>query len=49
MIRLFTVGGTTASAAIGFEAQSPTGDGCRVTFDDIRFTAESLSDPRDGS
>jgi hypothetical protein len=49
MIRFFTVDGAATSAAIGFEAQSPTGDGCVVTFDDIRFTRERLGDLRDGS
>ena len=49
MIRFFTIDGASTSAAIGFEAQSPTGDGCVVTFDDIRFTRERLSDLRDGS
>jgi regulation of enolase protein 1 (concanavalin A-like superfamily) len=49
MIRFFTIDSTSAPTAIGFEAQSPTGDGCLVTFDDIRFTRERLSDLRDGS
>lgn len=34
---------------IGFEAQSPLGDGCTVTFDEIRYVAARLADPRDGS
>jgi len=29
--------------------RSPTGDGCVVTFDDIRFTRKRLGDLRDGS
>ena len=49
MVRFFAIDGMSASAAIGFEAQSPTGDGCLVTFDDIRFTRERLGDLRDGS
>ncbi|WP_150251554.1 DUF1349 domain-containing protein [Nocardiopsis deserti] len=49
MIRFFAVGDGAASARIGFEAQSPTGDGCAVTFDDIRFTRERLTELRDGS
>ena len=49
MVRFFAIDGTSTSAAIGFEAQSPTGDGCVVTFDDIRFTRERLGDLRDGS
>jgi hypothetical protein len=49
MIRFFTIDGTSTSATIGFEAQSPTGNGCVVTFDDIRFTRERLRDLRSGS
>jgi regulation of enolase protein 1 (concanavalin A-like superfamily) len=49
MIRFFTIGDPSSHASIGFEAQSPTGDGCAVTFDDIRFTRERLGDLRDGS
>lgn len=37
------------AASIGFEVQSPTGEGCTVTFDDIRFTRDRLGDLRDGS
>jgi hypothetical protein len=49
MIRFFTIDSTSTSTAIGFEAQSPTGDGCVVTFDEVRFTGERLADLRDGS
>lgn len=49
MIRFFTVDGTSAAASLGFEAQSPTGDGCVVAFDDIHFTRERLRELRDGS
>jgi regulation of enolase protein 1 (concanavalin A-like superfamily) len=35
--------------AAGFLAQSPTGDGCTATFDDVRFVAEPLAELRDGS
>jgi hypothetical protein len=49
MVRFFAIDGTSTSAAIGFEAQSPIGDGCVVTFDDVRFTRERLGDLRDGS
>ena len=35
--------------AVGFEVQSPTGDGCIVRFDEIRFSATQLGDLRDGS
>ncbi len=49
MVRFFRIDGTTRPATIGFEVQSPTGDGCVVNFDDIRFTPERLGDLRDGS
>jgi uncharacterized protein len=49
MIRFFRISESSAGDKIGFEAQSPTGDGCAVTFDDIRFVAERLADLRDGS
>ena len=49
MIRYFAIDGTDAPATLGFEVQSPTGDGCVATFDDIRFTPERLRDLRDGS
>ncbi|MFI9638781.1 DUF1349 domain-containing protein [Micromonospora sp. NPDC051925] len=49
MIRFFAVDGAGTSTTIGFEAQSPTGDGCQVTFDEIRFTRDRLADLRDGS
>jgi regulation of enolase protein 1 (concanavalin A-like superfamily) len=35
--------------AVGFEAQSPVGDGCRATFDEIRFEPGRLADLRNGS
>jgi regulation of enolase protein 1 (concanavalin A-like superfamily) len=36
-------------AAVGFLAQSPTGDGCSATFDQIRFVPRRLAELRDGS
>ena len=49
LVRVFSLGGGVADHQIGFEVQSPTGDGCTVTFDDIRFTRVRLADLRDGS
>jgi uncharacterized protein len=49
MIRVFSLGDSVTDHKIGFEAQSPTGDGCTVTFDEIRFTGHGLTDLRDGS
>lgn len=33
---------------VGFVAQAPTGDGCDVQFDDVRFSATRLSELRSG-
>jgi uncharacterized protein len=49
LIRVFTLGEALDGHTIGFEAQSPTGDGCVVIFDQIRFTGERLEDLRDGT
>ena len=49
LIRVFTLGAALEGHLIGFEAQSPTGDGCVVTFGHIRFASERLADLRDGS
>jgi regulation of enolase protein 1 (concanavalin A-like superfamily) len=49
LIRVFTLGDDLAEHRVGFEAQSPTGDGCTVTFDRIAFSGERLQDLRDGS
>jgi regulation of enolase protein 1 (concanavalin A-like superfamily) len=49
MIRVFNLDDETSRDRIGFEGQSPTGDGCSVTFDAIRFLPERLADLRDGS
>ncbi|MET8151546.1 DUF1349 domain-containing protein [Actinoplanes sp. NPDC049668] len=49
LIRVFALGDDVSGHRIGFEAQSPTGDGCAVTFSDIRFAARRLADLRDGS
>lgn len=49
MIRVFTFDDLRSPDKIGFEGQSPTGDGCTVAFDEIRFLPERLGDLRDGS
>jgi regulation of enolase protein 1 (concanavalin A-like superfamily) len=49
MVRVFALGDSVDGHQVGFEVQSPTGDGCTVTFDQIRFAGERLSDLRDGS
>jgi regulation of enolase protein 1 (concanavalin A-like superfamily) len=49
MIRVFILDDERSRHRVGFEGQSPTGDGCSVTFDEIRFLPERLADLRDGS
>jgi hypothetical protein len=49
LIRVFSLGDGLPDHKVGFEAQSPTGDGCTVTFAEIRFTQQRLDDLRDGS
>jgi uncharacterized protein len=49
LVRFFGLDDTSVPVRLGFEAQSPTGDGCPVTFDDLRFVARRLTDLRDGS
>lgn len=48
MVRHFALDGGEG-AQIGFEVQSPVGDGCAVTFDSIRYVTSRLADLRDGS
>jgi len=38
-----------ADLSVGFEAQSPLGQGCTARFTDIRFNASTLAELRDGS
>jgi regulation of enolase protein 1 (concanavalin A-like superfamily) len=47
LVRYFAL--SNGPAQLGFVAQSPTGEGCRVGFDDLRFTREPLTELRDGS
>ena len=37
------------SVHVGFLVQSPAGDGCRVAFDDLRFSRQPPTELRDGS
>ena len=45
LIRVFTLGPETSDHTVGFEAQTPTGDGCTVTFDDISFHERPTARP----
>jgi uncharacterized protein len=47
LIRHFSLG-DSIDPEVGFEAQSPTGDGCTATFDELRFEPRRLSDLRSG-
>jgi regulation of enolase protein 1 (concanavalin A-like superfamily) len=47
MIRHFTLG-QIGSVDVGFSAQSPTGESCAVTFDNIGYEARTLTDLRSG-
>jgi regulation of enolase protein 1 (concanavalin A-like superfamily) len=47
LVRHFDLG--AEATQIGFVSQSPTGEGCAVTFDEIRFVRERLPDLRNGS
>lgn len=47
-VRAFTFPGAQ-SARIGFEAQSPMGDGCEVEFTEVEFARRTLADLRDGT
>ena len=49
LIRFFAIDQGTADDQVGFAAQSPTGDGCAVTFDEIHFDRSRLAELRDGS
>lgn len=49
LIRYFTIDEQAAPDQVGFEAQSPTGNGCSVTFNEISFVPARLAELRDGS
>ena len=49
LVRVFILDPQSSDATVGFEAQSPTGDGCAVVFDEIVFSRARLRELRDGS
>jgi regulation of enolase protein 1 (concanavalin A-like superfamily) len=49
MTRLFALRYPDLPMHMGVLAQSPTGDGCQVTFSDLRVVRETLRDQRNGS
>ncbi len=48
LVRYFTIDGA-ATADVGLEAQSPLGNGCRVTFSDVSLEPGGPANLRDGS
>lgn len=48
MVRVFSLTPSVDDHLVGFEVQSPMGEGCRVRFDDISFARETLGDFRNG-
>jgi regulation of enolase protein 1 (concanavalin A-like superfamily) len=49
LVRAFVLALDGVSPSIGLEAQSPTGEGCEVTFSNMSFTSTRLADMRDGT
>jgi hypothetical protein len=47
MVRYFTLQ-RSSPLSVGLSAQSPTGQGCRVLFDALRFSPDIVSDIRSG-
>ncbi|GAA4716953.1 DUF1349 domain-containing protein [Phytohabitans rumicis] len=48
-VRHFALGEGAAPVQVGFVAQSPVGEGCAVSFDQIAFVPERLADMRSGA
>jgi hypothetical protein len=49
LVRAFVLDAPGSAPRIGFEAQSPRGKGCAVSFDQIGFDRVRLGDLRDGT
>jgi regulation of enolase protein 1 (concanavalin A-like superfamily) len=49
LLRLFRLDAPSAEVRLGFEVQSPHGEGCAVRFDRVRFASATLAELRDGS
>lgn len=49
LLRVFRLEVPLAEVRLGFEVQSPHGEGCAVRFDRVRFVSETLAELRDGS
>lgn len=49
LLRLFSLRDSSAPTTLGMLAQSPMGEGCAVTFDQLGWASIGLADPRNGS
>ena len=49
LVRHFTLADPDGALTVGFEGQSPTGEGCAVVFDRVALTQTRLGDLRDGT
>jgi uncharacterized protein len=49
LVRVFVLALEGVLPSIGLQAQSPTGEGCGVTFSNLSFTSTRLADIRDGT
>lgn len=47
-VRAFTLSGVSDRLRVGFEVQSPTGEGCRAAFDEVGFERRTVADLRSG-
>jgi regulation of enolase protein 1 (concanavalin A-like superfamily) len=47
-VRAFTLPGVSDRLTVGFEVQSPTGEGCHAAFDDVVFERRTVADLRSG-
>jgi uncharacterized protein len=48
LIRHFSLATSAHGAELGFEVQSPLGEGCRATYRDVSYRRTTLNDLRDG-
>lgn len=49
LVRHFRLDAPGTELLVGLEAQSPSGDGCPVAFDGVRYTPTLLAELRDGA
>lgn len=49
LVRVFSLPHLDSAVQLGFLVQSPTGDGCHVAFDDVRYSTVALTELRSGA